>query len=188
LRELGALEYRTYDTPADVRAALERYGELETRSWKDREGVGVSRDADYFSFYQEMVEAFAASGAFMVRMLRAGGRDVAGTFGLLFDGIYYSLQIAHDREFDRCSPGTYLESLEIETCFGQGYKEYEFLGGFLTNKSRWTSTYRRTTNLYVLRRTPFFKLLHLWLFRIKPWIKELIRPFMRSWHKHDAHE
>jgi CelD/BcsL family acetyltransferase involved in cellulose biosynthesis len=128
-----------------------------------------------------MAQAFAASGVFTVRMLGVGGRAVAGTFGLAFDGVYYSLQITHDRELDRCSPGTYLESLEIEDCFGRGYREYEFLGGFLRNKSRWTSTHRHTVELYVYRRTPFLTLLYVLLFRVKPWVKELIRPFMRSW-------
>jgi CelD/BcsL family acetyltransferase involved in cellulose biosynthesis len=108
---------------------------------------------------------------------------VAGTFGLVFDGVYYSLQISHDGELNRCSPGTLLEARELEACFARGYREYEFLGGFLTNKSRWTSTFRQTTQLHVYRRTPSLTLLHAWLFRIKPWIKELIRPFMKSWPK-----
>jgi CelD/BcsL family acetyltransferase involved in cellulose biosynthesis len=181
LAEAGNVEYRAYDTLPQVGEQLELYRELEKRGWKDEEGVGVGRDGAYFAFYEEMAQAFAASGAFTVRMLGVGGRAVAGTFGLAFDGVYYSLQITHDRELDRCSPGTYLESLEIEDCFGRSYREYEFLGGFLRNKSRWTSTHRHTVELYVYRRTPFLTLLYVLLFRVKPWVKELIRPFMRSW-------
>jgi hypothetical protein len=183
LAEAGPLQYRTCDTFPEVAAELERYAALEKRSWKDKEGVGVARDADYFAFYQEMAEVFGRHGAFVTRLLGVEGRDVAGTFGLVFDGVYYSLQISHDGELNRCSPGTLLEARELEACFARGYREYEFLGGFLTNKSRWTSTFRQTTQLHVYRRTPSLTLLHAWLFRIKPWIKELIRPFMKSWPK-----
>jgi hypothetical protein len=106
----------------------------------------------------------------------------------VFDGVYYSLQIAHDREADRCSPGTYLEALEIQECFGLGYREYEFLGGFLNNKSRWTTTHRHTTHLRVFRRSPFFIALYLVSCRLKPWVKELIRPYMKSWQQNRMEE
>ncbi|MGH7497362.1 MAG: GNAT family N-acetyltransferase [Gemmatimonadales bacterium] len=181
LREAGDLKYNVYDAPADTREQLEVYRDIESRSWKNAEGVGVSRNNHYFDFYREMAERFGLRRGFIIRVLRVGGKAIAGTFGLEFDGIYYSLQIVHDREFSRASPGTYLEGLEMEECFRHGYREYEFLGGFLNNKSRWTSTLRQTTQLHVFRRTPFFRTLHLLLFRVKPWLKELIRPYMKSW-------
>jgi hypothetical protein len=140
LREFGELQYRVYEDPADVLEQLETYRDIEARSWKAGEGVGVSRDSDYFAFYRALADAFGRKGAFTVRMLTVNGKAIAGTFGLAYDGVYYSLQIAHDRELSRCSPGTYLEALEMEECFSRGYREYEFLGGFLNNKSRWTST------------------------------------------------
>lgn len=186
LEQIGRVRYATYDSLPAVGEQLERYRELEARSWKQAEQVGVSRNDDYFTFYREMAAAFGEGGQFLIRMLRVDDRDVAGTFGLVFDGVFYSLQIVHDHEFDRCSPGTYLESLEIEECFARGYREYELLGGFLSNKARWTSTYRYTTSLFVYRRTPAMALRHWATFKAKPRVKELIRPFMKSWPKRPA--
>ncbi len=183
LGEGGPVEYRVYDSLPDVLEQLEIYRGIESRSWKSGEGVGLARNDDYFEFYREMAERFSRQRAFVIRMLSVGGRPVAGTFGLSFDGVFYSLQIAHDAEFSRSSPGTYLEALEMEQCFGEGLREYEFLGGFLTNKSRWTSTFRFTTQLHVHRRTPFFVALHAVVFGLKPRIKALVRPYMRSWRK-----
>jgi CelD/BcsL family acetyltransferase involved in cellulose biosynthesis len=186
LRAAGEVEYRVYDTLPEVLEQLEIYRGIEARSWKSGEGVGVSRSDDYFAFYREMAERFAGRRAFVVRMLSVGGRPVAGTFGLSHEGVYYSLQIAHDTEFSRSSPGTYLEALEMEQCYGDGFREYEFLGGFLNNKSRWTSTYRFTTQLHVYRRTPFFLALHTLVFGLKPRLKALVRPYMRSWRRRPA--
>jgi CelD/BcsL family acetyltransferase involved in cellulose biosynthesis len=183
LREFGGVRYQAYDDPADVLEQLKTYRDIEARSWKAGEGVGVSRDSDYFAFYLALADAFGRKHAFTVRVVTVAGKAIAGTFGLAYDGVYYSLQIAHDREFSRCSPGTYLEALEMEECFSRGYREYEFLGGFLNNKSRWTSTSRYTTQLHVYQPTPFFRALHVLLFRIKPLVKELVRPFMRSWDR-----
>jgi CelD/BcsL family acetyltransferase involved in cellulose biosynthesis len=183
LRAAGELECRVYDALPDVVEQLEVYRAIEARSWKSGEGVGISRDGDYFEFYREMAERFAKRRGFVIRILSVGGRPVAGTFGLSHEGVVYSLQIAHDAEFSRSSPGTYLEALEMEQCFRGGLREYEFLGGFLNNKSRWTSTFRFTTQLHVFRRTPFFLALHAVVFGLKPRIKALVRPYMRSWRK-----
>jgi CelD/BcsL family acetyltransferase involved in cellulose biosynthesis len=183
LRAAGEVSYQVYDTLPEVLEQLEVYRGIEARSWKSGEGVGIARNADYFEFYREMAERFAPQRAFVIRILSVGGRPVAGTFGLSYDGVFYSLQIAHDAEFSRSSPGTYLEALEMEQCFREGFREYEFLGGFLNNKSRWTSTFRFTTQLHVHRRTPFFLGVHAVVFGIKPRIKALVRPYMRSWRK-----
>lgn len=183
LAEIGPVECRVHESLPAVSERLEHYRQLERRSWKDAEGAGVARSDTYFAFYQDMAETFGRDGSFVIRELSAGDRPVAATFGLSFDGVYYSLQITHDRELDRCSPGTYLESLEFEECFRRGYREYEFLGGFLSNKLRWTSTFRFTTQVHVYRRTPRLSLMFLLHFVIKPRVKELIRPFMKSWPK-----
>ena len=107
--------------------------------------MGISRNTDYYGFYRDLAQLFGKKGLFSIRMLSVDGKAIAGTFGLEYDGVFYSLQIVHDREFSRCSPGTYLEALEMEECFKRGYREYEFLGGFLNNKSRWTQSSRQTT-------------------------------------------
>ena len=179
----GKVEYRVYDTTPDVLAMLETYRAIEARSWKSSEGVGISRNADYFEFYREMAERFGQRRAFVIRILSVGGRPIAGTFGLSHDGVFYSLQIAHDAEFSRCSPGTYLEALELEQCFREGFRAYEFLGGFLNNKSRWTPTSRLTIQLHVHRRTPLFVALHAVVFGLKPRIKALIRPYATAWRQ-----
>jgi CelD/BcsL family acetyltransferase involved in cellulose biosynthesis len=177
----GELGFEVYETLPSVREQLERFRELEQRSWKKGKGVGIASTPEYLSFYREMAEVFGRTRAFVVRVLCAGGRTVAATFGLVFDGTYYSLQITHDRDFDRCSPGTYLEALELEDCFRRRYREYDFLGGFLSNKSRWTSAYRFRTQVLVFGQSPLPALLYVLFCKVKPVVKELIRPFMRSW-------
>lgn len=186
LRALGDFQYRVYTAPSDVLEQLEQYRDIEARSWKSAEGVGVSRNDGYFEFYRELAALFSRHGDFVVRTLTVDGKAVAGTFGLRYDGVFYSLQIAHDKDVSRCSPGTYLEALEMEQCFDEGYREYEFLGGFLNNKSRWTSTFRHTTQLFVYRRTPYFLAHSLFAFQIKPWLKAIKQRVVKPRHPSSA--
>jgi len=179
LEEQGKLVYTVYDTLPEVAEQLEVYKTIEARSWKSAEGVGVSRNEEYFAFYQEMVRELGRTQSFVIRMLTLDGKPIAGTFGLVHDGTYYSLQIAHDRDYDKCSPGTYLEAREIEQCFDAGLREYEFLGGFLNNKSRWTTTFRHTTQLHVYRRKPTLVLLYVAFFKVKPLLKRLLQPYLK---------
>jgi hypothetical protein len=39
---------------------------------------------------------------------------VAGAIRAMDDKVYYGAQIAHDADFDRYSPGTFLEAMELE--------------------------------------------------------------------------
>jgi CelD/BcsL family acetyltransferase involved in cellulose biosynthesis len=188
LEKLGRTEFREYETHSAVLAQLDAYRALEARSWKAKTGVGVARSEPYFAFYRDVAEAFARSGDFRVRMLALDDRVIAGTFGVVFDGVYYALQIAHDGAFDRYSPGTILEALEIERWFKAGYRRYEFLGGFLKNKARWTSSYRSTQQLQAYRRSLFLFLLHFVQCRVKPRVKDWIRPYMRSWRANRMEE
>lgn len=184
LQSEGTVEYHLYDSEDEVITQLQRYRDIEARSWKEKEGVGVSRSESYFDFYLELARLFSREKAFFIRMLTLDGEPIAGTFGLNFDGVYYSLQITHDSAYDRCSPGTYLESLEIEECFRQDCREYEFLGGFLNNKARWTDTFRETCQLHVYRRTPLLWAFYTIYFLIKPPAKKLIyRLTRRQLHK-----
>lgn len=179
LSATGKLNY-TVNTTAEANiAALETHRALENRSWKAAEGVGIGRSDDYFEFYREMAAVMSPAGRFVTRILSVGEQPVASTFGLLFNQAFFSLQIVHDDAFNKASPGTYLESLEIQECFQSGMREYDFLGGFLNNKSRWTDTNRVTNQLFVYEKTPYHIGLYLWSFHLKPFIKarlKVLRP------------
>lgn len=184
LKGMGDLRYTVSTTPDATHAALLTHKDLESRSWKAQAGVGISRNDAYFDFYLDMAAALAPEGRFITRTLSVGDQAVASTFGLLFNKAFFSLQIVHDDAFNKASPGTYLESLEIQECFEQGLREYDFLGGFLNNKSRWTDTNRETRQVFVYEKTPYHLAIFVWSFHLKPMIKRQItiwRPKVENW-------
>jgi hypothetical protein len=106
---------------------------------------------------------------------------MAATFGLIHRRKYYSLHIANDAEYARYSPGTFLESLELEECFAAGLEEYDFLGGFLQNKLRWATRMRETVEVHLYQRQPRLIAGYLYFFVIKPPLKRMLTRLGVRW-------
>lgn len=152
LAESGSVDLEIYRTPADILRGFERFRELARRSWKHAAKIGIADDARYETFYARLLEIFARRQGARVLILTAEGNPVAATLAVVSDGVYYSLQIVHDEAHARCSPGTLLECRELELLFGDGgVRRYEFMGGALSNKLRWTEAAVETVCISVVQ-------------------------------------
>jgi hypothetical protein len=182
LQSAGKLEFET--CAGDVPRLQELFGEyeaLERRGWKIKSGIGVSQSVEHLRFYRHLIDAFGASGEFVYRSLRLDGRLVAATFGLVHGTTFYSLHITHDPKHSKSSPGTYLESLELEECFRSNLSEYDFLGGFLTNKVRWATLMRDTVEVHVYQRQLRLLGAYAYFFVIKPPLKRFLARIGVRW-------
>ncbi len=173
LADLGEIAVRKL--PAATEAALDLYCDVEARSWKAQKYLDLGSDRSSYYFYKGLAERFGRDGSFEMRVLESGGKAIAATFGLLHDGVFQSLKIAHDSDHDRFSPGTVLESYELEQLFAAGISRYEFMGSFLANKLRWTSTIIETTNIHVYQRQPRLVLFWFVFFVFKRRAKTLLK-------------
>lgn len=182
LQAAGRLEYQSWQGEVErLQGLLEEYATLEGRSWKARAGIGAAQSVEHRRFYLHLASEFGAGGEFVFRCLRMDGRMIAATFGLIYRRRYYSLHIANDAAFSRYSPGTYLESRELEECFDADLDEYDFLGGFLRNKVRWASTVRETVAVHLYQRQPLLIALYVAYFRIKAPLKRLLSRIGIQW-------
>ncbi len=186
LEEEGPVVLETLDSWPALDAGLAAYVAIEKESWKPEKGIDVGRSKAYFEFYRELAQIFGHTGGFQLRFLKVGNKRVAGTFGLEYDGVFYSIMIAHDRAYDRGSPGTLLEAMELEHCFKAKIHQYDFLGGFLNNKLRWTANARETVNLACFQRRPLLVYDYSMRFHIRPKLREWLEnsellPLARRW-------
>jgi CelD/BcsL family acetyltransferase involved in cellulose biosynthesis len=136
---------------------------------------------EHLRFYRHLIDQFGPTGQFVLRSLRVDDRLVAATFGLVHERTFYSLHIAHDASYSRLSPGTLLESLELEECFGSDLDEYDFLGGFLKNKVRWATRMRDTMEVHLYQRQPRLVAAYLFYFVIKPPLKRMLSRLGVRW-------
>ncbi len=168
----GEVSFSTRETWPAVDEAFQDYLDVERRSWKPEQKLGVAKSAASLDYHQALVNALGPRGGIVFRTLFLDGMPIAATFGLLERGQFLSLHIAHDRKFDEYSPGVLLTAYELEECYGRAdHVQYELLGGFLENKTSWTANARETQQLYLYRREPMFAIHYAWHFRLKPIMK-----------------
>ena len=175
LETSGKITVRRVSHWPALEAGFDTHCEIEERSWKAEKGLHIPADRSCYYFYRALARSFGGEGKFELRVLECGGKPLASTFGLVRDHVFQSLKIAHDSEYDNLSPGTVLESYELEALFGQDIARYEFMGSFLANKLRWTSTVRRTTNLHIYQRQPRLMLFYFIYFVFKRRVKAVLK-------------
>ncbi|MGH7575087.1 MAG: GNAT family N-acetyltransferase, partial [Longimicrobiales bacterium] len=175
LEREGPVEYRIVDHAPAACQAFDQYLDIEGRSWKANSDAGVRADAVDQSFYRCLTALLGPDRLIEFRFIDVAGQPVAGTFGIRHDQRFYSLKIAHDQRFAAASPGTLLESLEIRDCFDRDVVEYDFLGGFLTNKNRWTDDTRETVQVFAFPRRGHWIPFYVDRFVVRPRVKRLLR-------------
>ncbi|HSG66623.1 MAG TPA: GNAT family N-acetyltransferase [Gammaproteobacteria bacterium] len=176
LRERGEVSFSTHETYPEVENAFEDYLDVERRSWKPAERLGVAKNASSLAYHRALVQALGPRGQIIFRTLALDGKPIAATFGVLRKGQFLSLHIAHDEAYGAYSPGVLLTAYELEECYGRDdHSQYELLGGFLTNKTSWTTRTRDTVHVFAYRREPLFALLYVWHFRIEPVLKKVLK-------------
>lgn len=177
----GAVSLREYRSPEEIEAGYAVVLDLHRRSWKAGRRLEQSQSDAYRRFYRAWLLRLAERGCARILVLCCGGQPVAATIGVTAGPTYYSAQIVHDARFDAASPGTLLESMELEALMREGsHATYDFLGAFLNNKLRWTDSARSTSLVFVLRRSLRTLLIDGYYFHAKPWVKERLRRFARG--------
>ena len=145
-----AVEYRASHGPQCHEELLDAFFEVEAKSWKVDEGFDVGSENGYRGFYHDLLakDCDAMRGHIIVQYIDE--TPSAATLGFSSHGSYYALQIAHDSEYNRFSPGTLLEAFEMRWFFAHdGLHRYELLGGAGNNKRRWSTSEYDTSIVYV---------------------------------------
>ncbi len=172
LESHGPVRLDVRERPEDIARAFDVVMSLHQRSWKRRKHVGLSLSVPFRDFFRAFLFRRAAQGRACVLTLWAADRPVAATIAFVHQDTYFSTEIVHDAAFAHCSPGTLLESMELERLMrARQQRCYDFLGRFLSNKQRWTDTARVTHRIYVFRPGLVNALVELHYFRAKPLIK-----------------
>ena len=175
LNKAGELRFEVV-RPETETGLLQRYLEVERRSWKPAAGLGAGKTSGHISFYRDVIERFAAWGGVKFAFLYLDEVPIAATFGLTWHDRFYSLHIAHDERYARFSPGYVLTAFELEEAFAEGScSVFDFLAGFLANKGGWATHSIRTHSLFVNQATWKGKAYHWWLFSLKPFLKGALR-------------
>ncbi len=117
LAELGALDSRILDDPADLDAWCDTYLALEKAGWKGAAGSALACDPAAELFFRRAVRAGWNAGRLQFRRLDVGGRAVAMLVNFLTPPGGFTFKTVFDEAFARFSPGVQiqLDNLDILT-------------------------------------------------------------------------
>jgi hypothetical protein len=145
--EIATIEPATRDA-AD--ALFERVIDVERRSWKAEQGVGLS-DHAFADFYRRMAGRLAERDRLRAVVARHDGRDVAYALGAVFGGEYRGLQFSYDAALADLSLGSLCQVEQIERLCEENVVAYD-LGTDMDYKRRWAERRVETQLVVVVRR------------------------------------
>lgn len=176
LEALGDIEVRHLRIPGDNDDVLTEYLKVANKGWKVELEVCLERDFATQKFYDELMANSGDDFDWHFRFLTVGKKPVSATFGCLYAGNYSSVEICHDSDYDKYSPGFVLTGLELEYCFDSPtHSEFDFLSGTLDNKSSWATAVRETRDVYLLPRDTHGNLVSYTMFSLKPKLIEFAK-------------
>lgn len=137
---------------ADIAAAIEQYGVLETSGWKAETGTAISKDGAQGRFYQQALEGAARAGQARIYRYWFGDEVVAMDLCVHQDDCLTILKTAYQQAHHAVSPSTLMRVEEFRALFSEGrFKRIEFFGRVMEWHTRWTETSRPLFHLTAYR-------------------------------------
>lgn len=129
--------------PGEMRPAVVRYGEVETRGWKGRQGTALHQSNVQGQFYAELMERFAAEDRAEVFELHIGGRLAASRLLVRNEDFRIILKTTYDEALAEYAPGRVLLYEMLKTLADSpGPKRVEFYTKATTDQLAWASAQR----------------------------------------------
>ncbi len=130
-------------------ALYARIQDAEAKSWKARDGVGISAGA-MRAFYGAMLPRLCALGQQRTIFARHRDRDVGYILGAVFEGEYRGLQFSFDDAYRPFGLGGLLQYHQIVELCAAGIGRYD-LGTEMEYKRRWAEDTMETEMLVLVR-------------------------------------
>lgn len=168
-------EYGLSDHRTD---GIEKYCSVENQSWKASAGLGLGKSASHRSFYQDLMRNYMAKDSANFAFLYLDDLPISASFGVSRNNTFYSLHICHDERFSSFSPGFVLTALELKKVFNdKRYFIFDFLGGYLSNKSCFATQVGKTESVFIDRKNFFGSFFHFFYYKLKPFLKKMLNKY-----------
>jgi len=137
---------------ADLRAAVDAFGDLESRGWKAAEGTALHSTNAQGRFYRALVERYSAREEASALQYFYNGTLVACDLCLDRDGVMILLKTTHDESQKTTSPSYLLRQESMRRLFDEtNFERIEFYGRVMEWHTRWSNEFRRLYHVNYFR-------------------------------------
>lgn len=139
--------------PDRIRAAVDRFGLLESRGWKGQAGTAIHPDNVQGRFYREVLARFAARGQGTVYEMYFGGELAASELQIANDFMVIGLKTTYDETLAAAySAGRLVHYLSLERRFAeQRHRVLEYYTNATPDTTRWSTTQRPISHHRIYR-------------------------------------
>ncbi|GAB2689318.1 GNAT family N-acetyltransferase [Aliiglaciecola aliphaticivorans] len=140
------LSWQKVTKPAEVKQAIIKYGELESRGWKGEEGTAISPDNTQGKFYQQALSSMAEQNKACCWYYLINDEIVAVDLCIQQDDCLIILKTTYNEQFNKQSPALMLKIEMIKYYSNhrelEGINNIEFYGKAMEWHKRLDSTLR----------------------------------------------
>ena len=143
---------KIFSKPDDLLHALQRYGELETKSWKGGAGTAINSQNKQGRFYDEVLGSFASTSQAEIVELYLDDQLAASRINLLNKNILIILKTTYDETLSNYAPGRLLLYLLIEREFTlKRVQHIEFYTNATADQLSWSTGQRNIGHVTIYR-------------------------------------
>ena len=147
------LHFQIFDQPDTWQDCLQAYVELESRGWKAGR-VGVGKDRQTLSFYNDLFARLAAGGHLSFGVLSVDGEPVALEIAYTFGAVVYFSHGTFDEKYATYSPGMVSTAYFLRHFHGADFDEGDYLAGFAAYVAPWADLIVPSHRLVIHRVSP----------------------------------
>lgn len=175
--------FRLIEQPAEMPAALFRFGELESAGWKGKEGTAVHGDNTQGAFYRDLLQHFARTGQATVCEYWFGQRLAASRLRLAGPAMSVMLKTSYDENLAEFAPGQLLLQRLLQHEFGLlESHDVEFYTNASKEQLAWATGHRSIRHVTVYR-TAWLLALHDGLKLARQWLQPVrVQPHEAAGH------
>lgn len=141
-----------HHTPPAIAPASGRYGDIESKGWKAKNGTAIHKDNQQGKFYTDMLLNFASKENARIYELHFDGEIVASRLCIESKESLIILKTTYDEDMSEFAPGRLLLYMLLEEEFKKkGVKHVEFYTAATQDQIQWSTGQREIKHLTVYR-------------------------------------
>ncbi|MDQ4123391.1 MAG: GNAT family N-acetyltransferase [Acidobacteriota bacterium] len=164
LKEQGAVEFVV--TRGDQPELMQKFFELEARSWKGRNGTAVACDPKVVKLHDDFARAVAAKNALFIYELKFDGKTIAMSINIMYDRKTIFWKTSYDEEYKRFSPGNLLIPEFLADAIRNDSTELDMLSPATDYKKVWATGEHEHAAFYIFQPGVLGTLLWNWKFSV----------------------
>ena len=164
LKEEGEVEF--VKTHGYQQKLMEKYLDLEARSWKGRAGTAAACDPIATKLQDDFARAVAEKNAFYIYELKFNGETIAMSLNIMYDWKTVFWKTSFDEKYRRFSPGNLLIKEFLADAVRNNSTELDMLSPATDYKLIWASGVREHVAFYIFQPRLYGSLLWNWKFSL----------------------